>query len=176
MFADNLRKLREFKKLDKTELAKVLDISPQAVGQFELGKRDPSLDTLKKISIYFGVTLDALMSDEENPNTVKIKNLIKKLNYTIKEFAQDIGESTSEIEQIVLYSARPSEHVIESICDKYDLPLSYFDNSEIETFKAFCTAEQNREFVKLAIFLKENGFNPEAVKKTLLNIIQLIKD
>ncbi len=176
MFAENLRRLREFKKMDKKELAKVLDISPQAVGQFELGKREPSLDTLKKISVYFGISLDALISDEDNTNTVKIKNLIKKLNYTIKEFAQDVGESTTEIEQIVLFNAKPSAHVIESICEKYNIPLSQFDNSETETIKAFCNAEQNREFVRLAIFLKENGFNPQAVKNTLLNITQLIKD
>lgn len=175
MFSENLRKLREFKKLDKAELARILDISAQAVGQFELGKREPSLDTLKKISSFFGVTIDALISDdEEKANIIKIKNLIKKLNYTIKEFAQDICEPVNEIEKIVLHDAEPSTQILYSICEKYGLPQSYFEEYKDNEYINFCKSQENRKFLNLAIFVKNNGYDPDNVIK-LLRYTELIK-
>ena len=170
MFSENLRRLREFKKIDKAELARILDISAQAVGQFENKKRDPSLDTLKKISKYFGVTLDYLLSDNNNANISTIKNLIKKLNYNFKEFAQDIGESVYEIEQIVLNNVEPSESIINSICEKYGIPHSEFEVCNNNEFKNFCVAVENREYINLAIYIKNNNLEPDFIK----NLVKLI--
>ncbi|AEY65378.1 helix-turn-helix transcriptional regulator [Clostridium sp. BNL1100] len=175
MFSENLRKLREFKKMDRTQLAKELDISAQAVGQFELGKRDPSLDTLKKISSFFGVTIDTLISDDdEKVNITKIKDLIKKLNYTIKEFAQDICEPVNEIEKIVVYDTEPSPQILNSICLKYGLPMSFFEERKDSEYVNFCKNQENKKYINLAMFVKSNGYDPDNVL-ALLKITELIK-
>jgi transcriptional regulator with XRE-family HTH domain len=171
MFSENLRRLRELNKLDKKERANILGISAQAVGQFENNKRDPSLDTLIKISKHFGVTLDFLLSDNENVNIVKIKNLIKKLNYNFKEFANDIGESVFEIERIVLNNIEPSESIINSICEKYGIPHSEFKAcNDSDYLKSFCNANENRDYIDLAVYIKNSNIEPDFIK----NIVKLV--
>lgn len=166
MFSANLRRLREFSNMDKAQLARKLDISAVAVGQFESGKREPSLQTLKKISEFFGVTIDALLADE-NTNAAKIKELIKKFKYTIKEFALDIREPVSEIEKIVIHNVEPAPHIIESICCKYGFDNQYFTNdSEHDTF---CKAGENREYIDFAMYLKMEGYLPENIKRLIKN-------
>jgi transcriptional regulator with XRE-family HTH domain len=171
MFSNNLRKLREFKNLDRKTLANILGVTYQAIFQYENGVREPSLDILKKISAYFGVTIDYLVNGEkENINISKIKNLVKKLNYNFKEFAQDIGESVYEIENIVLNNAEPSEQVINSICEKYCIPRTEFETRSDKEILNFCKSEENKLYMDLAIFIKDNGFEPDYVKKLLILI------
>lgn len=172
MFPENLRKLREFRNIDRKSFAKILGVKYQTIFQYENGVREPSFDTLRKISSFFGVSIDALINDDdENNNITKIKNLIKKLNYNFKEFAQDIGESPYEIEKIVLNNAEPSEQIIDSICQKYGIPYSEFETRTDKEFQSFCKAEENKAYINLAIFMKENHFEPDYVKK-LLNLIK----
>ena len=55
--------------MSQAELAKKLHISPSAVGMYEQGRREPSVDTLIAMSREFGVTLDYLLSGR--PDTVQ---------------------------------------------------------------------------------------------------------
>lgn len=177
MFSKNLRKLREFKNTDRNELADTLGLTYQAIAQYENGTREPNFDILKRISLYFGVTIDYLISGEdENVNSAKLKNLIKKLNYSIKEFAQDIGESAHEIEKIVLDGAEPSEQIIDSICEKYSIPYSDFENKDLKSIKNFCTAEENRKYIEIAVLIKNSGLNPDSISKIISGIAQLIDE
>ncbi|PYG84266.1 helix-turn-helix protein [Ruminiclostridium sufflavum DSM 19573] len=172
MFSENLRKLREFRNIDRKSLANILGVKYQTIFQYENGVREPSFDTLRKISSFFGVSIDALINnDEENNNTTKIKNLIKKLNYNFKEFAQDIGESAFEIEKIVLHNLEPSDQIIDSICQKYGISHSEFETRGDKEFQSFCKAEENKDYINLAIFIKENQFEPNYVRK-LLNLVK----
>lgn len=171
MFSENLRKLRKFTNLDRKSLANILGITYQAIFQYENGVREPSFEVLKKISSHFGVSIDYLINGEENSNTTKIKNLMNDLNYNFKEFAKDIGEPTYEIENIVLNNAEPSKQIIESICKKYKIPVSEFETKSDNEFQAFCKSDENREYINLAIFVKENGFEPDYIKK-LVNLIK----
>ncbi len=177
MFSKNLRKLREFKNIDRNELADTLGLTYQAIAQYENGTREPNFDILKRISLYFGITIDYLINGEdENVNSVKIKNLIKKLNYSIKEFSQDIGESTHEIEKIVLDGIEPSEQIINSVCEKYSIPYSEFERKELTAMKNFCTAEENRKYIEIAVFIKNSGLNPDSISKILSGIAQLLNE
>ena len=173
MFNENLKKLREFRNIERKDLADILGVRYQTIFQYENGLREPNFDTLRKISSFFGVSIDTLINDDnENNNITKIKNLIKKLNYNFKEFAQDIGESAYEIERIVLYNEEPSEQIIDSICQKYGIPYSEFETRTDKELQSFCKAEENKAYINLAIFMKENKFEPDYVKK-LLNLIKL---
>lgn len=61
MFKNNLRKLREEKKLTQSELAKILGLSDGSIGNYEQGSREPRNETLKKMSEFFGVSIDYLL-------------------------------------------------------------------------------------------------------------------
>ena len=53
--------MRKNRGLTKEELAQVLFVSRTAISKWESGRGYPSIDSLKEISNYFGVTIDDLL-------------------------------------------------------------------------------------------------------------------
>ena len=64
-FHEKLQELRKQKGLTQEELAQALYVSRTAVSKWELGKGYPSIDSLKAIAKFFGVSLDTLLSSEQ---------------------------------------------------------------------------------------------------------------
>jgi len=64
-FNQKLQELRKQKNLTQEELAESLYVSRTAVSKWESGRGYPSIDSLKAISKYFGVTIDELLSGDE---------------------------------------------------------------------------------------------------------------
>lgn len=56
-----ISKLRTEKDLSQRELASILGVSNGAIGMWETGKRQPDLDTIKKIATFFKVPTDYLL-------------------------------------------------------------------------------------------------------------------
>ncbi len=68
MFGKKLAHLRKIKGLTQRELAKILNISNSTLAMYELDKRRPDFETLKKIGDYLSVSIDYLLDDSsENP-------------------------------------------------------------------------------------------------------------
>lgn len=72
MKGNRIKLLREEKKIRQDELAKVLSISPSAVGMYERDEREPNDEITLKLAEYFSVTTDYLLgkSDIRNPITI----------------------------------------------------------------------------------------------------------
>lgn len=64
-FNEKLQELRKQKGMTQEELAQALFVSRAAVSKWESGRGYPAIDSLKAISVYFGVSVDALLSGEE---------------------------------------------------------------------------------------------------------------
>lgn len=64
-FNEKLQNLRKAKGLTQEELAEILFVSRTAVSKWESGRGYPSIDSLKDISKYFGVSIDDLLSGEK---------------------------------------------------------------------------------------------------------------
>ena len=60
-----LKMIRAQKKLNQQKVAMDLNISREALSHYENGKREPSLDMLKKMSDYFNVSIDFLINGKE---------------------------------------------------------------------------------------------------------------
>jgi repressor LexA len=75
---NRLKILREEKGLNKTELANMLNITAQSIGQYEQGKRDLSTDKLIMFAKFFGVTTDYILgfSDTRNSTSADLNNLL----------------------------------------------------------------------------------------------------
>ena len=56
----NLKELRQQLNKTQEEIAKDLQLQKQTYQNYELGKRQPDIETLKKIADYFDVSLDFL--------------------------------------------------------------------------------------------------------------------
>ena len=57
--------IRKEKKLNQLKVAMDLNISREALSHYENGKREPSLEMLQKMSEYFGVSIDYLITGSE---------------------------------------------------------------------------------------------------------------
>ena len=57
MIGGKIKELRKKKKLSQAELAKLLNISSGAVGLWEVEKRTPDIDNLKKLANLFDVPI-----------------------------------------------------------------------------------------------------------------------
>jgi len=64
-FHEKLQRLRKQRGLTQEELAQALYVSRTAISKWESGRGYPSIDSLKAIAGFFGVTIDQLLSGEE---------------------------------------------------------------------------------------------------------------
>ena len=60
-----LKKVRKKLKLNQQKVALDLNISREALSHYENGKRQPSLEMLIKMSQYFNVSINYLITGEE---------------------------------------------------------------------------------------------------------------
>ena len=94
MFGMRIALLRASKGWSQAELARRICVSASAVGMYEQGRREPSLDLLVRLAQEFGVMTDYLLMGE-NPHsnpaelqqsaalTIRSEALIRLLKYAI---------------------------------------------------------------------------------------------
>lgn len=76
-FKDMLRYLRNSRNLTQSELAKIIGVSPSAVGMYESGERQPNFEIEEKIADYFNVTLDTLRGKTSPVSPIEFEKLTK---------------------------------------------------------------------------------------------------
>lgn len=64
-FVIGLKEIRKKRKLNQQKVAMDLNISREALSYYENGKREPSLSLLLKMSDYFNVSINYLISGKE---------------------------------------------------------------------------------------------------------------
>jgi transcriptional regulator with XRE-family HTH domain len=70
---ENLRSLREAKKITQSQLGEYLGAKKSAISLWESGKRQPDQETLVRIANYFDVTVDYLLGREEETTPAQEK-------------------------------------------------------------------------------------------------------
>lgn len=60
-----LKRIRKERKLNQLKVALDLNISREALSHYENGKRSPDIEMLKKLSLYFNVSIDFLINGKE---------------------------------------------------------------------------------------------------------------
>lgn len=66
-----IKEIREAQGKKQKELAVALGIAPNTLSQYENGKREPDLETIKKMSDILNVSIDSLLGkSEETPTPV----------------------------------------------------------------------------------------------------------
>lgn len=84
MLKDQLKLLRERKKLTKKQIADAVGITERAYITYEYGQRDVSTELLAKLADFYGVTTDYLLGRETGePDT--IDKLVGEFNMTALE-------------------------------------------------------------------------------------------
>lgn len=111
MLNERLKELRKNSKLTQIEIAKKLNISQPAYGDWERGKFEPSPEKLKKLSEIFNVSTDYLLgkSDFKNPNEVDLSDfeiLFRKTSKKLsdseqKELEEDLKKLLLERQKLI---------------------------------------------------------------------------
>lgn len=64
---ERLKELRKNAKLNQKQVADVLGLTVSAYGNYELGQREPNIESLCKLADYYGVSVDYLIGHVSNP-------------------------------------------------------------------------------------------------------------
>lgn len=131
-FKERLKNLRKERKLTQSALGNILNYGYTAISNYESGRNEPSIKDLKKIAVYFDVSLDYLLcvNDVKNPYVEsdcheqfdEFKNIYTALEQnkrdTLEDFmrwlldqqlrtAQNQVKSLKVAENTVQYKAKP---------------------------------------------------------------------
>ena len=100
MLNKRIASLRLSRGMSQAELARRLNISTSAVGMYEQGRREPSVDTLIALSREFGVSLDYLLSGK--PDTIRDVSALHRL-IAESSYGQRTGVNSASKEEIVCH-------------------------------------------------------------------------
>lgn len=99
MFSKTLRKLRIGQNMTQNEMAKALNISRVAYTNYELGKREPDFNTVTRIAIILGTSVDYLLGNplaQETRVTEHEFNKDNKIASTLRVLMLQAAELSSE--------------------------------------------------------------------------------
>ncbi len=74
-----IKSYRESKKMTQKEIAEILEVEATTVSKYEKGMLEPSIESLKRLSNIFGVTIDELLSLDETDFDISKINILQAL-------------------------------------------------------------------------------------------------
>jgi transcriptional regulator with XRE-family HTH domain len=111
MFAERLKELRKEKGITQVELAKMLDVSNGTVGMWEVGKREPSFETINEMSRIFDKRIDYILGYSNDPSSpVLPDDEIDQLG--IWQLEEDFTETTYAYLRLDDYGKEAVESII----------------------------------------------------------------
>lgn len=106
MIGEVLKRLRKIYGYTALELSASLNISPSYLSEIENGKKQPSLEILKKIANAYGIRLSSLIllsesyeeAEKQGKGAVMIRKTMMKVINSMSYTGEDIlGQGTDEI-------------------------------------------------------------------------------
>jgi len=95
-FGSNMKFLRKQKKMTQKELGEVLGYGYTTISNYENGRNEPSIEDLKKISLYFKVTIDYLVGNTFKNNSEQDYEMARELN-GIKNTLDELSEKINRL-------------------------------------------------------------------------------
>lgn len=103
-FSAMLKKLREERHLSQKDVADYLGVTRQAIASYELAKREPDYEVLRKLADYFGVSVDYLLGRSKYDSLIGLMDndlkqwIVKENNLQYVKLAREIKEAGIEVE------------------------------------------------------------------------------
>ena len=112
MLGDKIKTLRKERRITQQELANAIDVVQSTIGMIESGKKTGSPQTLVKLADFFGVTVDYLLSENDDSkelNIEEVKNikLSKRAEKDIEKALQQTLEDLSNTQDGLMFSGEP---------------------------------------------------------------------
>ena len=132
---ENIRKIRKSKNLIMKELGKKVNLSEQAISQYERGERQPNIEILNKLAKALNTPLSDLLGND-NPKQICLQAVQYFGKTSRKQLAQ---EECAELIQALSKDLRSLDHnVEEEIADvliMIEQLKSIYDADKIEKYK-----------------------------------------
>ena len=115
MLGTNIKLLREKRGLSQNELAKILNVTAQAVSKWESDQTNPDIETLPKLASYFGVSIDDLFDYDKDLEYQRIDMiLLQNDNISLETFEKYVNFLKADIEK------DPKDHrALSTLADLY---------------------------------------------------------
>jgi transcriptional regulator with XRE-family HTH domain len=78
VFGRKILELRKERGWSQPELAKIIGTSGTIIGRYERGEVTPSIEVARKLAEVFGVTVDALVSEESLPEALTERQMLDR--------------------------------------------------------------------------------------------------
>ena len=98
---DNLKKIREERKLTKKELCEKTGITERAYLTYEFGEREPKVGVIAKLADFYGVTTDYLLG-RETPNPLDMLNLNNLEKLILQTYISVSPKTRKELEEVIM--------------------------------------------------------------------------
>ncbi len=95
-----LKYLREQNHMSQKELGDILNLSQRAISRYENGDAEPDFATVKKISLFFNVTIDYLLGEDDSNIillTKKDYENLKRIKIKLNEIVEQLNAITNKI-------------------------------------------------------------------------------
>lgn len=118
---DNLKNLRECKKITQKQMSEILGVSKSNISKYESNDVEPNIETLKRYSSYFNVSTDFLL---------ELKKGQSNENDCVDYFYEE-GDANWNIKQIVESKGMNYEELLVKTCiEKTRLDAIIYGNSQ----------------------------------------------
>lgn len=179
---DKIRALREERKLTLEELGRQLDLSVAYLSEIELSERTPSIQTLQKVSRYFGMPVSLFLHTEGKLMTTgkKIRMTRDARGMTQKQLAGKADVSPGLIAQLEAGKVQPSLKTIERIAKALGVSTCYLilEQEDTEGIIGGITPEL-RELLfdqKVQLIIGNICTLDKEQMRLVLNFIQMLKE
>lgn len=163
---NRILELRKKKKVSQGDVAKALNVTRQAISQYETGDREPRLETWQKLADFFGVSVPYLQGIQPNYTQIDVFKILNNNYFNSDNNLYDIHEILEEV-----FTFSP------------DIPRldGLFSRDEIKGF----TPDVQRYWQKYFLFLAEHKLmqtfyelpvSPQADIVLKENIFNLLED
>lgn len=185
MFHSRLTQLMNDNNVNQSELARKIGVTDPAVQSWREGKSFPNIDRLKSLRKIFNVSIDYLLgldvedsieliqSQKNKEISDKVKELRNSKGYNQKDFALSCNLSLKDVQEIESGRTPTIDELI-NITSLMRISLDEFigkddktilEKQEHEKILKFALDLDNRDFIKIAMNLKESGISLDLFTK-----------
>lgn len=171
-FGNILKNLRLSKGIKQSDLAKIINVSTSTIGMYEQGRREPDFNILKKISIYFNVSIDSLIGISDcNKNCnigYRISELLEKQGITQRDLAKMINVTETTISRYINNSREPKGSILNDIAVALNVSSDYLLGRENDTLSDLGVPVFNKISNKIPIGDFSNIVGYEKISKEII--------
>lgn len=141
MIKDTLKRIRKQKGYTQDDVADFLNVKRQTYSSYERGVSLPDIETIKKLTCFFDVSINELAEMEpfeviNEKNNIGLKRLIEKrkeFNLSQAELAEKLGVSQQTISKYENGSREPDNAMLLKLSEFFHVTIDYLLENPIQS-------------------------------------------